>query len=159
MSTFRILAACLCLLVPVAPQAVQAGDPVVGYSTSDAQMNAAMAAARESYPSAFLGAIRAREGEDFLLKAGIDTPGNGREHIWTAPISISSTEITAELVNEPVYFEGHVGDEITFAPEQISDWSYRRDGKLHGNYTTRVMLPELPQDEAARLRAILAPLP
>ncbi|WP_168176751.1 MULTISPECIES: YegJ family protein [Thioclava] len=163
MSAFRSSLACLCiglcLSLPAALHAQAQDDAVVGYETGDTKMNAAIGQARATYESVFIPAVRARSGSQFMLKAGIDTPADGLEHIWIAPISISAQKITGTLMNEPVHFKAHAGDEITFAPNQISDWSFRRDGKLHGNYTTRVMLPDIPAEQAANLRAQLAPLP
>ena len=85
--------------------------------------------------------------------------GGGGGHIWTAPQRIVGDRIEARLVNAPVYFQGRPGDPIGFDAAQVSDWSFWQGDKLHGNYTTRVMLPDIPPGEAAQLRAILAPLP
>ncbi|OWY17899.1 hypothetical protein B6V73_04610 [Thioclava sp. JM3] len=163
MSAFRssLASLCLglCLSLSVTLPARADEDAVVGYETGDTQMNMAIGQARATYETVFIPAVRARSGSRFMLKTGIDTPANGLEHIWIAPISISAQKITGTLMNEPVHFKAHAGDEITFAPNQISDWSFRREGKLHGNYTTRVMLPDIPAEQAAKLRAQLAPLP
>ena len=41
----------------------------------------------------------------------------------------------------------------------ISDWGYVRDGRMYGNYTTRVMLKRIPAEQAEGLRKILSPQP
>ena len=43
--------------------------------------------------------------------------------------------------------------------DEITDWLFVANGEMHGAYTLRVMLPRLPEAQAAEFRAMLAPLP
>lgn len=48
------------------------------------------------------------------------------------------------------------GQKWTVKKEDISDWMFMRDGKMHGNYTMRPLLKTMPEREAAQFRSILA---
>ena len=45
---------------------------------------------------------------------------------------------------------------IAVDPALISDWMYRLDGKIKGGETIRVIIPTLPEEEAAYYRSLLA---
>lgn len=61
------------------------------------------------------------------------------------------------LANEPVSPPGrHAGDMVEFSLSQISDWSLSANGALYGNYTTRVMLPQVDDATRALLLQVLS---
>ena len=135
------------------------GDEIVQYEAQDAVMNAAIAEAKASLP-AFLTRLDAGDiGPGDSLKVGFPVD-NGHEHIWVNQIARKGDELTGVLANEPNWMPGlHQGSPVTFAPDLVSDWSYEKDGKLWGNYTTRVMLPSLPPEDAAAVKANLSDTP
>ena len=49
-----------------------------------------------------------------------------------------------------------LGDRIPIPDADITDWMYRRDGKMHGSYTTRVLMKRMPAAEAEKLKPMLA---
>jgi uncharacterized protein YegJ (DUF2314 family) len=49
-----------------------------------------------------------------------------------------------------------IGQKWKIKKEDISDWLFMRDGKMHGNYTMRPLLKTMPKDEAAKFRSMLA---
>jgi len=64
------------------------------------------------------------------------------------------------LANDPVSFKGNAGDAITFSADQVRDWYvFGADGKMYGNYTTRVMLADLSPELSAQIEAMLSPTP
>lgn len=135
------------------------GDEVVQFEAQDAAMNAAIAQAKASLP-AFLARLDAGQITPAdSLKVGFPANG-GHEHIWVNQIARQGDQLTGLLVNEPNWMPGlHERSPVTFAPALVSDWSYEKDGKLWGNYTTRVMLPSLPPEEAEALKADLSDTP
>jgi uncharacterized protein YegJ (DUF2314 family) len=52
------------------------------------------------------------------------------------------------LNNRPVDVRAiKLGDAVTVAPDEISDWMYVDNGKLVGGYTIRVLVDKLPPNE------------
>ncbi len=156
-----IVALTLFCTLLAAPVQAQGGDPVVNFSESDAVMNDAIAAARASLP-VFMDALNgsASGATSLILKVAISTESDYVEHIWVDDVrALEDGMFEGRYANQPVEFKANEGDAVTFPEGAISDWSFMRDDQLHGNYTTRVMLPYIDPDYAAYLTSILAPLP
>ena len=82
------------------------------------------------------------------------------EVIWVAPFARTGQSFFGYLQNEPEHMEGYqVGDSIRFGQDQIADWYLSRDGKVFGNFTTRVMLPHLSEEDRAWLSEMLSDQP
>jgi uncharacterized protein YegJ (DUF2314 family) len=157
----RALALIVALAMVAPPVLAQGGDPVVNFSEDDATMNAAMAAAKQSLP-VFMDVLNnpGSGATELILKVAISTDTDYVEHIWVDQIRpLGNATYEGRYGNEPVEFEGNQGDPVTFSEDSISDWSFMQNDQLHGNYTTRVMLPYIDPDYAAYLTSILAPLP
>ena len=136
------------------------GDAMIDYASDDAVMEVAIAKARASLPR-FLDQAAAADLSQggWLVKWAHPVPG-GNEHIWVQLTRVAANRIEGVLANAPNGFAGAVGDPVTVPRSEVSDWSFTSDdGRLHGNYTTRVMLPALDAASRAELEAILAPLP
>jgi uncharacterized protein YegJ (DUF2314 family) len=139
-----------------------AGDPVILYSDSDPEMNEAIDAARATLD----GFLEFYFSPDFnadggALKVAIPTPDGGAEHIFVSRIERKGpTAFEGSIDNEPHNLPSlRLGDRYQFSRDQISDWNYWKDQKLHGSYTLRAMLPRLPKAQADAYGAMLAPLP
>jgi uncharacterized protein YegJ (DUF2314 family) len=148
-------------LLAAPPLFAQGGDPVVNFSEDDAAMNAAVNAAQQSLPI-FMEHLNnpASDATDLILKVAISTDNDYVEHIWVDQVrALGDATYEGRYANEPVEFKGKEGDPVTFSEASVSDWSFMQGGQLHGNYTTRVMLPFIDPDYAAYLTSILAPLP
>ena len=159
-STFALVLA-LAAWAPHAPAFAQSGDepPLMEFSNEDARMNAAVAEAKRTLPM-FWRRFQNGDGRDFSLKAFFDAPNGGREHLWFSDIRREGGRITGVLSNQPAWVTGmNRGDRISFTEDQISDWSYEKNGRLWGGFTLRVMLTKLEPNEAAELRAYLSPTP
>jgi uncharacterized protein YegJ (DUF2314 family) len=157
----RAFALIVSLAMVAAPVLAQGGDPVVNFSENDSAMNAAMAAAQKSLP-VFMDHLNnpASPATDLILKVAISTETDYVEHIWVNQIRpVGADTFEGRYANQPVEFEGNEGDLVTFSQGSVSDWSFMEGDQLHGNYTTRVMLPYIDPEQAAYLAAILAPLP
>lgn len=158
----RFFAAALIAAVVAGPAALpaRAQDPTYDYRTGDPEMGAAIDAARGSLER-FRGDFRERRGERFVVKVAIPIEGaNGREHIWMNLDSIEGDSFVGRLANEPQRLAPLVkGSPYRAGSAMISDWGYVRDGRMYGNYTTRVMLKRIPAQQAEGLRKVLSPQP
>ncbi|MEM7745858.1 MAG: DUF2314 domain-containing protein [Pseudomonadota bacterium] len=157
----RALTAVLVVLALV-PTPGWAGDPVVDYEDTDPEMNAAIDQARATLPHFFEQLYnRVDELEYFGVKVAVPTTSRpGLEHIWVGPFRPKGDGFEGYVANEPNHIEGLAfGDLLDFTRDQITDWSYVVEGRRHGAYTLRVMLPQIPQAQAAEIKATLAPLP
>ena len=155
-----ILIACLGTFA-LAPM-VRADDSVMNFASDDAAMNTAMSAARAHLPLFLDQAARSDLSQgDFLIKWAYPVNGgNNYEHIWVTVFSLTDTAAIGVLANQPVGFEGSPGDAVTVPLADVSDWSFwDASGKLHGSYTTRVMVPQLSPEVQAYFASVLAPLP
>jgi uncharacterized protein YegJ (DUF2314 family) len=151
----------LALTAALFATAAQAGDPMIDFGSDDPVMNAAIAEARENLPY-FLdiaaGADLSQGG--FLVKQAVPVGGDSYEHIWVMVESVDGETLDGYYANEPNDFDASAGDPVTVAMGEISDWSfYDAQGLMKGNYTTRVMIPELDAETAAQLDAMLSPCP
>jgi uncharacterized protein YegJ (DUF2314 family) len=107
----------------------------------------------------FLEALSKGADTDFTLKVPLPYAG-GRELIWMGDVRVEGDEFTGRIANAPVHQRViREGSPHRVKQTEIVDWYFMRDGKMHGSYTTRVMLKRMPPEQAERLRAILAPLP
>ena len=59
--------------------------------------------------------------------------------------------------NEPgIVSNVTIGQQWGVDKSEVSDWMYLRDGKVYGNYTLRPLMKSMPEDQAARIRAMMA---
>jgi uncharacterized protein YegJ (DUF2314 family) len=145
-----------CLLAP--SHVLAQGDPIVNYRKDDRAMSQAVSAANRSLPR-FERLFQGQEAERFEVKVRIPH-ANGNEVIWMNVDSINGDSISGRIANNPVHLPDlQKGSPYTSSRRQIADWGYTRDGKLYGHYTTRVMLPSVPQDVREYLRRVLSPEP
>ena len=118
-------------------------------------MDAAIARAR-SEVDAFIAELSNPTGTDHAVKAPIED-GDKTEHFWLSEVSFSDGVFAGTINNSPGVVENvTLGQEWTIDKADISDWTFMRDGKMHGNYTMRPLLNTLPDDEAEALRSMLA---
>jgi uncharacterized protein YegJ (DUF2314 family) len=150
-----IIAAALATTGGCAPSAVE--DKVVHVADDDPEMNKAIADARARLP-AFWSTFDnpAQDQSDFALKVEI-SDANGTEFFWANRLSRRDGKIFGTINNDPNIVKSvKFGEEIEVPPDKIADWMYMQAGKMHGNYTMRPLLKQLPKAEADRLRAKLA---
>ena len=86
--------------------------------------------------------------------------GEGSVLVQSPDVEYADGEFTAKIGNEAGMVEGvKMGDEVTRPKDEITDWLYLKDGLMHGNYTMRVLLPEMDPAEAEMWESRMAPLP
>ena len=144
------------LATGIAISCALAEDPVINVPDEDAAMNAAIAKARAALP-AFWAAMAdpAPDTEGYALKVAI-RDGDNVEHFWASDIQRQDGRISAVIANEPQTVRTvQEGQRIDVPESDISDWRYKRKGKIVGNETMRVLLNYMPAEEAAQYRAML----
>lgn len=135
------------------------GDDMVQVPSADAEMNAAVAEAKRTLP-VYLARLDAGQlAPSDGVKVAMPTD-QGNEHIWVHQVARDGDRLTGVLANQPNYLPNlQRGSPVTFAVDQVSDWSYEKDGRMWGNYTTRVMLPHVGPEDQASLRQSLSATP
>lgn len=83
--------------------------------------------------------------------------GEETEHFWLIDVTFANGSFKGTINNDPGLVKNvKIGQPWTVKKTEISDWMYMRDGKMHGNYTMRPLLKNLPKEEADQYRAMLA---
>jgi uncharacterized protein YegJ (DUF2314 family) len=145
---------------PKAPVKETAKD-LVNVDPDDAAVEKAKAEARSTL-GLFWAKFDARDPsvEGYSLKVGLPVKGGGQEHLWATPLSHDAETVVVRVANDPVYIKDLAyGDEIEVEPALISDWSYRKNGKLYGHFTTRAMMPTATPAQRAQVEGMLSPTP
>ena len=141
---------------------------IIDLAVDDPAIVAAEAQAQASLPK-FLIEVVGPDGyalQTTALKVAFDTvnpeeAGMVSEAIWVSPWGMSQGQFRGLLANEPLALgDLKAGDVVDFTQDQISDWSFvGDDGKLYGNYTTRVIVTQMPPDDAAPIIQMLSAEP
>ena len=145
------------VLAAVLPGGCSERDDVVAVASDDAEMNAAIAKARETLGEFWaVFEERSRGERDFGLKVGIGE-GDVVEHIWTVDIERRDGKIMGTIENEPdTVRRVKRGDRIEIPEADISDWLYWRDGKMFGCHTLRPVFKHMSAAEVEEYKAIMA---
>ena len=125
-------------------------DPVVMVADDDAKMNAAMDKARKTV-EAFIAALKSPKAGQvaFSVKAPF-ADGEHVEHMWLAPVSYDGANFQGVVNNDPALVKNvKIGDQVTVAPDKISDWMYVDGRKLVGGETLRALRDGLGPKERA----------
>lgn len=138
--------------------AAAAKDKVVAVDAGDVAMNAAIAKARATLPQFWERYAKPGPGEEsFGLKVAISGGGH-IEHFWLIGIKRENGVLSGEINNDPNWVTTvKLGQRYVIPEKDISDWIYMRDGKIMGAYTMRALLDRMPPEQAADIRARLAP--
>lgn len=155
---FRLCAATVILIATgcgPTPVRSSGADPVYDAYNND-EMNAAIARARSEVDT-FIAALQSGDGDHFSVKAPIDGANGQVEHFWLTDITYADGTFTGDIGNDPETIDTvRFGQSWSIGKEEISDWLIMRGDKMYGNYTVRPLLPNMPPDEAAYIRGMLA---
>lgn len=137
---------------PVANETIErpGQPPVTQVESDDPEMTAAIETARATVDQ-FIAALETPQPSrsDFSVKVRIED-GDYAEHMWILPVRYENGEFHGTINNEPSGVTTvSLGDEVSVAKEEISDWMYVEDQKLIGGYTLRAIRASLPQEERA----------
>ena len=154
----------LLLVLAVLASACSGGDdPAAVEAKYQKDLAAASQQAREKLPY-FWEHFDTPEAEeyDFSLKVAFPRQDghDGVEEAWVENIARSPDKLTGELMVDPKYLGSlREGAIMEFSDKQIVDWAFLQGEKLIGHYTTRVMLPRMPEDQAEGLRSMFGENP
>ena len=163
MKTLRSLSVFLPLLVfalagcDTAPETLDTTTPETLHTSGydEQEMDAAIARARAEV-DAFIAELQQPTGEDHAVKAPIND-GELTEHFWLGDLTYSDGHFEGTIGNDPGMVKNvKFGQKWKLKKEEITDWMFMRDGKMHGNYTMRPLLKTMPEEEAAQFRSLLA---
>jgi len=131
-------------------------DEVIPIAADDAAMNAAIEKARGSIGEFWRQFEHPDPGVDGLaLKVRI-SDGRNREHFWLIDIERAASGLSGVINNDPDWVKTvRFGERYSFEEADISDWMFRRNGKIVGNETLRVLFKSMPPEEADAYRAML----
>jgi uncharacterized protein YegJ (DUF2314 family) len=119
-------------------------------SDNDKQMDRAVENAQRTL-GFFMAALKAKKDGDtvFEIKKGF-IDGDKVEHLWITRVTYDGKNFHGQIDNRPEEVNNvHMGQRVTVAPQEVSDWMFLKDGKLIGGYTTRVLYARLsPEDKA-----------
>lgn len=132
---------------------------ITSVPTADQAINAAIAKAKATLPRFFERLAKPQPGDEgFAVKIRYTTRRGDGEHIWATDVVRSGDTVTATISNQPRDIPNlRHGQRVTVPIAQLTDWMFRRNGKIHGGATIRALLPHMPRDDADRLRTMLAP--
>lgn len=142
--------------IALAPAAhAQSADRTLNFAAADGEMNAAKAKGRATLPVFFAHVGAPGPGETgFMIKYDL-IPEAGVEYIWAEVISHKGDVTVARLSNVPGDKRFKLGQQVTVRDSAIIDWGYYKGRVMQGHFTTQVMLPHLPPQEAAAIRKAL----
>ena len=125
--------------------------------TQDEEMKKAVERARAELP-AVLTRFAGGQLNDCLFTVKVAfREGDIVEHIWLSHTTYENDRFAGVLDCEIQSLKQlRKGDRVTAKLEDVTDWSYVRDGKMFGNYTLRVLLPHMQPEIAEQWRSKLA---
>jgi uncharacterized protein YegJ (DUF2314 family) len=99
---------------------------------------------------------------DFTLKVALPRRDGkeGTEDVWVQNIAQGDSYLEGELMVDPEFLGPlREGAAVEFNEAQVIDWAFLRGEELIGHYTTRVMLPRMPEEQAEGLRSMFGENP
>ena len=136
-------------------------DGVVQVSSTDLKVAAAKTEALKSLPAILAKVDKPPKGwSDISFKVDFPVGDNGSEFMWVAYLERKDGAFKGVLSNDPQYVDyAAFGDVVQFERDQIIDWQYSKDGKLHGHYTTRAILDNMDAATQIQILAMLSETP
>lgn len=126
---------------------------VIDVDSDDAEMNQAMADARDSL-GLFLAKLENRVGvSEMLIKTYLaDEIGQeDGEYVWVRDLTFQDKWFTGTLASDPLRLTKYeLGDELRFRVSAVADWMYVDSGKVHGAFTVRLLRSRMTEEERTR---------
>jgi uncharacterized protein YegJ (DUF2314 family) len=128
--------------------------PIVDVRAADAEMNAAIARARDTLPT-FWASYDAPKPTESGHCLKVRFAGDGYvEQIWMADVErLPDGNFSGRFSNEPNNLPGNIGDQAEFKQADISDWMFMRNEKIVGGETIKLLLKSMPKEDADAMRA------
>ncbi|MDP3160912.1 MAG: DUF2314 domain-containing protein [Reyranella sp.] len=158
-----MIAASLALVAALAtagaPALAVAQAPAATYGAPvDPVVAKARAQARDSLP-VFWSKFDAKPNgyDSFVVQVDMATPRGGSEAVWVMVVSRLGDTIFGRFANKPTQVAGLLGADVQASAANVVDWSYTRDGRTYGHFTTRAMFDRVSPEMRAKAQATLAP--
>lgn len=149
--TIRTIAALAVTVLALAGCGTKAPTDKVTYvADDDPRMNAAIAKARSTVET-FIAALNSpgASQSEFAVKLAFKD-GAHIEHMWLSPVTVDGANFVGIVNNDPERVTNvKLGQRVTVATTEVSDWMYVDNGKLVGGETLRVLRDSLSPDERA----------
>jgi uncharacterized protein YegJ (DUF2314 family) len=130
--------------------------PIVKLTSDDADMNAAIARARDTLPTFWASYDAPKPSETgHGLKVRFAVGPDRFEHIWMSEVEkLPDGNFSGRFANQPSDLPGkNEGDQVEFKQVDITDWLFIRNGKVVGGETIRLLLKSMPKEQADAMRA------
>ena len=128
-------------------------ENVIAYHTGDASINDARKTGRSTLPR-FHELIAAGTPGTYTVKFPL-TQNGATEHIWMQLMDYQDGTFIGLLANEPVNGNQYkMGDEMKVAEADVEDWMITTGSEMYGGYTVRAILADMPEEEAAKYKAM-----
>jgi uncharacterized protein YegJ (DUF2314 family) len=137
---------------------VPSSDPsVINVDDDDPEMKRAIAEARATLPEFWSRLESPEEGNsDFALKVKMEDE-SGIAYVWLSKIERKNENIYGTLENESDAVKSvKAGERMLVNEEDISDWSYMRDGKIVGDRTTKALFSKMSPEEVEAHKRMMA---
>lgn len=146
--------------VAAADNPARSNDLDIIFLTTDPLVERAEQEARDTLESDFFARMERPDGaEAFMLKVAMTLSDGRQEHVWLSDIRrIGDDRGAGKLVKAMKWFGARVGTTLLFHMNEVSDWRFMLNGKMHGARTIRVLLQRTDGERAEELREMLAPL-
>ena len=115
-------------------------DDVVAVQSGDAEVDAAVAKARQALPQ-FIAALQSPRPNqtEFVVKARFEE-ADAVEYMWVGDLTYDGARFHGTLDNDPAAITSlKHGDKVSIEPAKVVDWMYAEDGKAVGGYTSAVL--------------------
>ncbi len=127
------------------PNSSSGGIGVIDVAGDDADMNAAIAKAQETFDF-FEANWETMDSDGYSVKFALPTADGQFEHIWFSPTKIAGNQVTGECANDPRGIpELKLGDVKTVDRSAVTDWMIVQGNKCYGGYTIRVLSKQSPE--------------
>ena len=127
-------------------------------SALDPAVAAARAEARRTLPIFWTRfAANSPDYDSFVVQVDFPKPRGGAEPVWMMVLRQEGAEVVGRLANKPAEAPGLLGSEVRIPASSIVDWSYTRDGRAYGHFTTRALLDRMSPDMRVKAQMTFAP--
>src|SRR5271154_1043735 len=130
--------------------------PIVKVTSADADMNAAIARARDTIPTFWASYHAPKPSETgHGLKGRFAVGAHRFEHIWISDVEkLPDGTFSGRFANQPSDVPGmNEGDQVEFKQADITDWLFIRNEKVVGGETIKLLLKSMPKEQADAMRA------
>ncbi|WP_298103185.1 DUF2314 domain-containing protein [Bradyrhizobium sp.] len=134
---------------------------MINVRAADAEMNAAIAHARDTLPT-FWASYDAPKPTEYGHCLKVRFAGDGYvEQIWMADVEkLPDGKYSGRFGNDPDNLPGkNIFDQAEFEQADITDWMFMRNEKIVGGETIKLLLKSMPKETADAMRARMEPPP